>query len=271
MIRDRSSGGMPTPVSATATSTTSPSAAAGDRRAARLPAWRRGRCGSGCRRRSGAGRRRPAPAAATSAGRPVDLGCRRRAGRPPAPRARTAPTGDGRRLGHRHPGEVRQRRDHAVGQLHLPLDPLAVLGPLLGRGVAGVEQVVDRGLHHVQRVAQLVGHARRPPGRASPAARLRWRRPGVLGLVGVLDDRQVEVEQLVQRPDRRSRDVGRSPSQSPAGRDQPGPEPRQGDVGVDLVEADLDVPPADPPAALDVSRVVRPGEAARGPSAAACP
>ena len=44
------------------------------------------------------------------------------------------------------------------------------------------------------------------------------------------------------------------------GADQAGPEPRQGDVGVDLVEADLDVPPADPPAAGDVRRVVPAGE-----------
>ena len=84
----------------------------------------------------------------------------------------------------------------------MPLDPLQVLGPLLGRRVAGVEQVVDRGLDHVQRVAQLVGDAagdlaeRRQPLAALVAG-------GVLGLVGVLDDGQVEVEQLVERPDRR--------------------------------------------------------------------
>ena len=42
--------------------------------------------------------------------------------------------------------------------------------------------------------------------------------------------------------------------------DKPGPKPGQGDVGVDLLEADLDVAPADPPAAGDVAGVVLPGE-----------
>ncbi len=38
--------------------------------------------------------------------------------------------------------------------------------------------------------------------------------------------------------------------------DQPRPQPGQRDVGVDLLEADLDVPPADPPAAGDVVGIV---------------
>ena len=53
--------------------------------------------------------------------------------------------------------------------------------------------------------------------------------------------------------------------------DQPGPQPRQRDVGVDLVEADLDVPPADPPAAGDVVGVVRARPGDRGSTARACP
>ncbi len=41
---------------------------------------------------------------------------------------------------------------------------------------------------------------------------------------------------------------------------QAGAQPRQGDVGVDLIEADLDVPPADAPAAGDVGAVVAAAE-----------
>ena len=62
-------------------------------------------------------------------------------------------------VGHRHLGEVRQGRDDAVGQHDVPLDALQVLGRLLRRRIAGVEQVVDRGLDDVERVAQLVGDA----------------------------------------------------------------------------------------------------------------
>ena len=42
--------------------------------------------------------------------------------------------------------------------------------------------------------------------------------------------------------------------------DQARAKPRQRDVGVDLLQADLDVPPADPPAAGDVVGIVRPGQ-----------
>jgi hypothetical protein len=76
--------------------------------------------------------------------------------------------------------------------------------------------------------------------------------------MAVLDDRQVEVEQRVQRPPHRDRvaEVARPVRvQRP---EQAAPQPGQGDVGVDLVEPDLDVPPADPPPPGHVVAVVRP-------------
>src|SRR5262245_44988966 len=48
---------------------------------------------------------------------------------------------------------------------------------------------------------------------------------------------------------------------------QPGAQPRQGDVGVSLIEADLDVPPAHPPASGDVFGVIAAGEQLRNPLA----
>ena len=43
-------------------------------------------------------------------------------------------------------------------------------------------------------------------------------------------------------------------------RDEPGAQPRERDVGIDLLQADLDMPPADPPAAGDVIGVVGAGQ-----------
>ena len=172
--------------------------------------------------------------------------------------------GDRPQVRHRHLGEVRQGRDDVVGQLDVPLDPPEVLGLLLGRGVAGVQQVVDRGLDHVERVAQLVGDAAGDlPERRQPLAPLEPR--DVLGLVGVLDDRQVEVQQLVERADRLLQGLRVTRPALVERADQPDPQPRQRDVGVDLIQADLDVPPADPPAAGDVVGIVRPGQQVADP------
>src|SRR5271157_6570979 len=74
--------------------------------------------------------------------------------------ANASPDRERPRLRGRHAGEVRQSRDHAVGQLDMPFDPAEVLGLLLGRGVARGEQEVNRGLDHVQGVAQFMGNAR---------------------------------------------------------------------------------------------------------------
>ena len=137
----------------------------------------------------------------------------------------------------------------------LPLDSPQVIGLLLGGGVAGIEQVVDRCLDHVQRVANLVGNSAGdlPEGR-QPLAPLKPRH--VLGLVGVLDDRQVEVQQLVERADRGLQAIGIALPGFVKIAEQPGAEPGQCDVGIDLVEPDLDVPPADAPAACDILGVV---------------
>jgi hypothetical protein len=82
----------------------------------------------------------------------------------------------------------------------------------------------------------------------------------VLRLVGVLDLGQVQVEQFVQRRDG-GHQAGTVPRPAlPQRPHQPGADARQGDVGVKLVEPDLDVPPADPPAPDHVLAVVGPGE-----------
>src|SRR5205823_10946869 len=85
--------------------------------------------------------------------------------------------------------------------------------------------------------------------------------PGqVLGLIGILDDCQVEVEERVQRP----------PNGQPLGsgiegiefqrQEQSAPQTGQRDVGVYLVKADLNVAPADPPATREVILVVLAGK-----------
>ena len=83
---------------------------------------------------------------------------------------------------------------------------------------------------------------------------------GIFGLVGLLDDGQVEVQQRVERPDRGPQAVRIAPPGLLHRPDQARPQPRQRGVGVDLFEADLDVPPADPPAASHVRFVVPAGE-----------
>ena len=123
-------------------------------------------------------------------------------------------------IGRRSGTGILAKFDSAVitpsASVDVPLDPPQVLGLLLGRGVAGVEQVVDRRLDHVERVAQLVGDAAGDlPERRQPLAPLEPRR--VLGLVGVLDDRQVEVEQLVERADRLLQGHGRRLASSRGG------------------------------------------------------
>ena len=141
----------------------------------------------------------------------------------------------------------------------MPLDPEQVLGLLLGRGIAGVQQVVDRRLDHVQRIAELVRDAAGDlPEGGQPLGPLKPRR--VLVLIGVLDDRQVEIEQLVERADRLLQGCVVALPVILEAADEPCPEPRQRDIGVDLLEPDLDMPPADPPAAGDVVGVVRAGE-----------
>src|SRR5262249_53513272 len=96
------------------------------------------------------------------------------------------PEREGAQVGHRQPGEVREGRDDPVGGGDVPLDALEVFGGLGGRGVAGVEQEVDRRLDHVEGVAQLVGDAAGylPDRRQALAALLPAE---VLRLVGVLD------------------------------------------------------------------------------------
>ena len=71
-----------------------------------------------------------------------------------------------------------------------------VLGCFSRRRIAGVEQIVDRGLDDVERIAQFVGDAagHLADGRQPLAALL----PGqVFGLVGVLDDGQVQVQSML--------------------------------------------------------------------------
>ena len=130
---------------------------------------------------------------------------------------------------------------------------------------AGRLEVVQRGLDDVQRVADLVRDAagdlaQRGQPLAVPEA------GGVLGLVGVLDLGQVEVHELVERPDRRDEAVaiaGPGLAQVP---DQAVAEPRERDVGIHLFEADLGVPGPDPPASGGIVAIVGAAEEVAEPS-----
>jgi hypothetical protein len=80
---------------------------------------------------------------------------------------------------------------------------------------------------------------------------------GVLGLVGVLDQGQVQIEQGVQGPADGQQRAGVATWPGVLqGVEQAAAQPRQGHVGVDLAQADLDVPPADTPAPGHVGAVV---------------
>ena len=100
-------------------------------------------------------------------------------------------------IGQGHLGEIGKCGDDAIRQAYLPFNSLEVFLGFLGRGIAGVQQVIDRGLHDVKRLAQLVGHA---PCHLSdcdqPLKALQAQ--GVFGLVSVFDDRQIQVQQLIQ-------------------------------------------------------------------------
>ncbi len=92
--------------------------------------------------------------------------------------------------------------------------------------------------------------ARRPSSACS-------RRATYSPVVGLVDDGQVKVEQLVERTDRRSELVRLTCTLLVHRLDHTRAQSSQGGVGIDLVEADLDVPHADSPAALHVRLVVR--------------
>jgi hypothetical protein len=70
----------------------------------------------------------------------------------------------------------------------------------------------------------------------------------MLALVGLLDLGQVQVQQLVQRLDRRHQRIAVTLPPPPQRADQTVAQAGQRNVGGDLVEADLDVAQADPPA-----------------------
>jgi hypothetical protein len=139
------------------------------------------------------------------------------------------------------------------------LDPLQALGRLGRRGLAGVEQVIDRRLHHVQRVADLMGDAARhlADGGQPLDALLAGQ---VLRLIGVLDDGQVQIQQQIEgEPCRRL--VARIARPVPIqGLQQSPAQTGHRHVGIHLIETDFHVPPTDPPAPRDMVLVIGTGQ-----------
>ena len=82
----------------------------------------------------------------------------------------------------------------------------------------------------------------------------------IFRLVGILDDRQVEIDQLIQRSNGCDQLI-RALRPTNANRlHQARSQSREGHVRIELIEADLDVPPTDSPTARDVVAVVAAGE-----------
>src|SRR5262249_689877 len=124
---------------------------------------------------------------------------------------------------------------------------------------AGVEQVIDRGLDDVEGIAQFVSDAtghltnRRQSFAALQAS-------GVFGLVSVLDDGQVQIEQLVERANRVLQVLRVAPPFGGQNAYQSCSQPRESSVGIDLFQSNLDVAPANLPTSGDIVEVVTAAE-----------
>src|SRR5258708_10835516 len=106
---------------------------------------------------------------------------------------------------------------------------------------------MDGGLDEIERVAQLVRDAASDLSDAGQTLDALLTKK-VLGLVGVFDHREVKVEELVEGADGGIQSAGVTLPVVVQHADQTVADTRKCDVRVNLLEADLNMPPADAPA-----------------------